>query len=118
MIPVAITNAKYPGNRSAAAFKIKLLDLGGLVINRVRLFVAPFAVKFKPEAGIAAFLVENPLARRQRWIVSHVLAMTAFQNGPPVAFVVFLKVSDLLLHRCSVRSRCSFCDPKRAATNE
>jgi hypothetical protein len=30
--------------------------------------------------------------------VSHVLAMAAFQNRPPVIFIIFIKGRDLLLH--------------------
>jgi hypothetical protein len=98
MIPVAITSAKYPGNRSAAACKMKLLRFGGLVIERVRLFIASFAVKFKSDPRIATLWSENPFARRHRRIVSHVLAVTAFQNSAPVVFFVFFEAGDLLLH--------------------
>jgi hypothetical protein len=96
-IPVAITHAKYPGNRSAAACKMKFLRFGGLVIEG--LFVTPFAVKFKPDSRIATFGSENPVAFSQRRIVPHVLPVTTFQNRTPVVFFILLKASDLLLHR-------------------
>jgi len=98
MIPVAITNAKYPGNRSAAACKIKFLRFGESVIKTVRFFVTSFAVELKPEASVAAFRRENPFARRHWRIMSNVLPVIALQNSAPVAFFVFFKAGDLLLH--------------------
>ena len=37
-------------------------------------------------------------ARSQRRIVANVLAVTTFQNGSPMVFVVFVKTSNPLLH--------------------
>src|SRR5215216_559224 len=98
MIPVAITNAKYPGNRSAAACKMKFLRFGGLVIEGVRFFVTPFALKFKPDSRFATFGRENPVACRHWRIVAHVLPVTTLQNRTPIVFFVFFKADDLLLH--------------------
>jgi hypothetical protein len=98
MIPVAITNAKYPGNRSAAACKMKFLRCGGLGIERVRFFVTPFALEFKPDSRIATFGRENPMTCSYRRIVTHVLAVTTLENRAPVVFFVFFKAGDLLLH--------------------
>src|SRR5215216_6302049 len=98
MIPVAITKAKYPGNRSAAACKMKFLRFGGLVIEGVRFFVTPFAVKFDPDPRIATVRGENPVTRGHRRIVAHVLPVTTLQNRAPVVFFVFFKAGDLLLH--------------------
>ena len=121
MIPVAITSAKYPGTKSAAACKIKFLRFAGSVIKVVRFFVTFFAVKFEPDASIATLRGKNPFACRQRRIMSNVLAVTAFQNGAPVALFVLFKVSDSLFHWTlteSVCSQCSSCGARRAATNE
>ena len=51
VIPVAITRAKYPGNRSAAARKTTFPWLVlELVIGWVGFFVAAFAIEFKTDA--------------------------------------------------------------------
>src|SRR5215212_3117039 len=63
MMPVAITNAKYPGKRSAAARKTKLVL--ELVINCARLVVAMLAVKFNTKTRRATCLRENPVTRSQ-----------------------------------------------------
>ncbi len=51
IIPVAITRAKYPGNRSAAArkttFRWLVLEL---LIKCVGFFVATLAIEFKTDA--------------------------------------------------------------------
>jgi hypothetical protein len=51
IIPVAITKAKYPGNRSSAVRKTTFRRLVlELLIEWVGFFVAAFAFEFKTEA--------------------------------------------------------------------
>ena len=108
IIPVAITSAKYPGNRSAAARKTAFLSrVAGLFIRggfRRRLFVAAFAIKFEANSGGAALFSQNPRSSRHRRIVPEVLSMTAFQNGAPMVLIVLIKACDLLLHLSLLRT--------------
>ena len=98
MIPVAITRAKYPGKRSAAARKRKLVSGFELLINCIRFVVATLAVKLNTKTRSATCLGENPVSRSQRRIVPDVLAVTAGENHTPVVFVVFIKARNLLFH--------------------
>jgi len=104
IIPVAITSAKYPGNRSAAARKRKVGLDRGLLIECVGFFIAALAIKFKTDPRIASSLSKNPFARCQRWIVANVLAVSTLKNGSPMVFVVFVKTNNPLLHRSSSRT--------------
>src|SRR5689334_10318456 len=92
MIPVAITSAKYPGKRSAAARRMKL-DLF------IGFFLATLTLELDTETRGASLAGEYPLARSHRRIVPDVLPVPAFENRAPVIFVVLIKADDLLLHR-------------------
>src|SRR5215213_409225 len=102
MIPVAITRAKYPGNRFAAvresAFCLIASTIGDF---RSRFFVAAFTVQFEAEARGAALLSQNPRAIGHGRNVSQVLSMPARQYGAPMLLVVLIEIYDLLLHRSS-----------------
>ena|SRR6185437_11139517 len=98
IIPVAITSAKYPGNRSAAA---RDTGFGWLLfIGHVssRFFFASFAFEFETNACGAAFFSQYPGASRQRRIVAYVLSMPTRENGAPMMLVVLLETCDRLLH--------------------
>ena len=105
IIPVAITRAKYPGNRSSAVrkktFRWLIVEL---FIEGFGFFVASLAIKFKADARGAAFLRQNPSAGSQRRIVSQVLAVPTFQDCAPMIFVISVKTCDLLLHRSVSRT--------------
>ena len=102
MIPVAITRAKYPGNRFAAVRESELCLIASTISDfRSRFFVAALAVQFESEARGAALLRQNPRAIGHGRIVSQVLSMPARQHGAPMLLVVLIEIYDLLLHRSS-----------------
>src|SRR2546423_2696893 len=104
IIPVAITKAKYPGNRSAAARKKppRCLCVGSIIQSGgffSGFFIAAFAIEFESKTRGATFCAEHPGTRGKRWIVPHMLPVTAIQDCAPVALVVLIKVCDRALHR-------------------
>src|SRR5689334_3503567 len=99
IMPVAITSAKYPGNRSAAA---RERGCGRALF--IRFFIASFAVELETEVRGATFFRQNPRASSQRRIMTYVLSMPARQNGAPVMLVVLIEIGDLLLHRALSRT--------------
>ena len=99
IIPVAITSAKYPGNRSAAA-RARRFGLASLIggFGR-RFFVAAFAVEFETDARSATCFSQDPIASSHRRIVPDVLSMPARQHSAPMLLVVLIEIGDLLFHR-------------------
>src|SRR5690349_25160999 len=83
MMHVAITSAKYPGNRSAAA-RARTFGLASLIGGfGGRFFIAALAVELETNARGATFFRQHPLASSQRRIMADVLSMPAGQNGAP-----------------------------------
>jgi len=64
-----------------------------------RSFVAEFAVEALAEAGGAALFGQDPFAGCERWVVTDVLVMTAFEQRAPVAFMVGFKSDDAAEHK-------------------
>ena len=96
MIPVAITRAKYPGNRSATARERRF---GGLeLFIRGRFFIASLAVELQTNVCGTTFSGHDPRAIGHWWIVADVLSMAAGQDGAPMILVVLIEACDLLFH--------------------
>jgi hypothetical protein len=62
----------------------------------IHFFVAAFAFEFKTDARGPACLSQDPMPRAERRIMTHVLKMSTFERGPPMAFVVLFKPCDSL----------------------
>src|SRR6185369_2799906 len=77
IIPVAITSAKYPGNRSAAARESTFARALAIDHFTAGFFIASFAIEFEADAGGAILFSQNPGANSHRRIMPHVLAMAA-----------------------------------------
>jgi hypothetical protein len=125
VIPVAITNAKYPGNNPAIAFRILLFgpgvfcnveaDLSDLQFENslpphsahekastVKVFrlalVALFAFELVSEARRSSLFGQHPFSSSERRIVPYVLVMAAVEFCSPMALVVGSVTDYLPLH--------------------
>lgn len=47
---------------------------------------------------LPTFLFQNPGPIRHRWLMPHMLAMTAAQIGHPIAKLILMETNDRLLH--------------------
>jgi hypothetical protein len=65
----------------------------------LHLFFATFALQVMSEPRRAAGVGKNPMTRRERRLMSHVLKVSTLKRSAPVSLVVSFKACDFLFHR-------------------